>query len=49
MLGYFTGGAVMSAATALVFSAAGWTGVCLLGALTALAGLAIWPSTRSPD
>jgi predicted MFS family arabinose efflux permease len=47
MLGYFTGGAVMSAAASLVFSAAGWTGVCLLGALTALAGLAIWPSTRS--
>jgi predicted MFS family arabinose efflux permease len=47
MLGYFTGGAVMSAAASLVFSAAGWTGVCLLGALTALAGLAIWPKTRS--
>ena len=48
MLGYFTGGAVMSAATSLVFSVAGWTGVCLLGALTAAAGLAIWPCTRRP-
>ena len=46
MLGYFTGGAVMSAAASLVFSAAGWNGVCLLGALTAIAGLAIWPRTR---
>lgn len=49
MLGYFTGGAVMSAATSLVFSAAGWTGVCVLGALTAAAGLAIWPCTRRPS
>ena len=46
MLGYFTGGAVMSAASSLVFSAAGWNGVCVLGALTAIAGLAIWPRTR---
>jgi predicted MFS family arabinose efflux permease len=46
MLGYFTGGAVMSAAASLLFSTAGWNGVCVLGALTALAGLAIWPRTR---
>ena len=46
MLGYFTGGAVMSAAASLVFSAAGWPGVCVLGALTALSGLAVWPTTR---
>ncbi len=49
MLGYFTGGAVMSAAASLVFSAAGWNGVCVLGALTALAGLAVWPRTRRQD
>ena len=46
MLGYFTGGAVMSAAASLVFSAAGWNGVCVLGALTGLVGLVIWPRTR---
>lgn len=47
MLGYFTGGAMMSAAASLVFSAAGWTGVCVLGTLTALAGLAVWPRTAN--
>ena len=46
MVAYFTGGAVMSAAASLVFSAAGWGGVCVLGALTAAVGLAIWPWTR---
>jgi predicted MFS family arabinose efflux permease len=46
MVAYFTGGAVMSAAASLVFSAAGWGGVCVLGALTAAAGLAVWPRTR---
>jgi MFS family permease len=46
MVAYFTGGAVMSAAASLVFSAVGWDGVCLLGVLTAAAGLAVWPRTR---
>jgi predicted MFS family arabinose efflux permease len=46
MVAYFTGGAVMSAATSLVFSAAGWGGVCGLGIFTAAAGLAVWPRTR---
>jgi predicted MFS family arabinose efflux permease len=46
MVAYFTGGAVMSAATSLVFSAAGWGGVCVLGIVTAAAGLAVWPRTR---
>ena len=46
MVAYFTGGAVMSAATSLVFSAAGWGGVCVLGTVTAAAGLAVWPWTR---
>jgi predicted MFS family arabinose efflux permease len=45
MVAYFTGGAVMSAAASLVFSAVGWGGVCLLGVLTAAAGLAVWLST----
>jgi predicted MFS family arabinose efflux permease len=46
MVAYFTGGAVMSAAASLVFSAAGWGGVCVLGIVTAAAGLAVWPRTR---
>jgi predicted MFS family arabinose efflux permease len=46
MVAYFTGGAVMSAAASLVFSTAGWGGVCVLGSLTAAAGLAVWPRTR---
>jgi predicted MFS family arabinose efflux permease len=46
MVAYFAGGAVMSATASLVFSAAGWGGVCVLGALTAAAGLAVWPRTR---
>jgi predicted MFS family arabinose efflux permease len=46
MVAYFTGGAVMSAAASLVFSTAGWNGVCVLGAVTAAAGLAVWPWTR---
>jgi MFS family permease len=45
MVAYFTGGAVMSAAASLVFGAAGWGGVCVLGAATATAGLAVWPWT----
>jgi predicted MFS family arabinose efflux permease len=46
MVAYFTGGAVMSAAASLVFGAAGWGGVCVLGVVTAAAGLAVWPWTR---
>jgi predicted MFS family arabinose efflux permease len=46
MVAYFTGGAVMSAASSLLFSAAGWDGVCALGALTATAGLTVWLWTR---
>jgi predicted MFS family arabinose efflux permease len=45
MVAYFGGGAVMSAATSLAFSAARWNGVCVLGAITATAGLAVWLRT----
>lgn len=49
MVAYFTGGAVMSATVSVVFGAAGWSGVCVLGAVTAAVGLAVWPRTaRSP-
>ena len=46
MVAYFTGGAIMSAAASLAFSAVGWSGVCVLGVVTAAAGLAVWPRTR---
>ncbi len=46
MVAYFTGGAVMSAAASLLFSAVGWGGVCVLGIITAAVGLAVWPLTR---
>lgn len=39
---YFVGGAAGSALSALVYSRAGWTGVCLLGLSFAGAGLGLW-------
>ena len=46
MVAYFLGGAVMSAAASLVYSAAGWNGICALGALTAAAALWFWLATN---
>ena len=42
MVAYFVGGAVMSAAASLLYSASGWGGVCVLGAATAAAALCLW-------
>ena len=42
MVAYFVGGAVMSAAASLIYSVAGWGGVCVLGAATAAAALCLW-------
>lgn len=42
MTSYFTGGAIGSATSALVFGAAGWTGVCLLGAAFAGSAVVFW-------
>jgi predicted MFS family arabinose efflux permease len=47
MVAYFLGGAAGSAAASVVYSAAGWTGVCALGAFTAAAALWFWFATRS--
>jgi MFS family permease len=47
MVAYFVGGATMSAATTVVYGAAGWNGVCVLGASTAAAGAVIWLATRT--
>jgi predicted MFS family arabinose efflux permease len=46
MVAYFLGGAVLSAAASLVYSAAGWNGICALGALTAAAALWFWIATN---
>ena len=46
MVAYFLGGAVMSAAASLVYSAAGWNGICVLGTLTAAAALWFWIATN---
>ncbi len=47
MVAYFIGGAIMSAATTVVYGTAGWNGVCVLGGLTAAAGTAIWLATTA--
>ncbi len=46
MVAFFLGGAAMSAAASLVYSTAGWNGVCALGGLTAATALWFWPATR---
>jgi predicted MFS family arabinose efflux permease len=46
MVAYFLGGAVLSAAASLVYTAAGWNGICALGALTAAAALWFWLATN---
>jgi predicted MFS family arabinose efflux permease len=45
---YFAGGAVGSASAGSLYAAAGWTGVCVLGAGLALAGLAAWALEPRP-
>jgi predicted MFS family arabinose efflux permease len=47
MVAYFLGGAAGSAAASVIYSAGGWTGVCALGAITAVAALWFWFATRN--
>ncbi|RXS79321.1 MFS transporter [Streptomyces sp. TM32] len=42
MASYFAGGAVGSALTSAVWTAGGWSGVCVLGAALAAAALLVW-------
>ncbi|WP_067904703.1 MFS transporter [Actinomadura chibensis] len=42
MLAFFLGGVAGSASAAFVYGAAGWSGICLLGAGLAAAALAVW-------
>jgi predicted MFS family arabinose efflux permease len=45
MVSYFLGGAVLSALTASLYASDGWSGVCMLGAVTAALALVIWTIT----
>jgi len=45
MVSYFLGGAVLSAATSSLYASDGWSGVCVLGAITAALALATWAIT----
>ncbi|MFC4052399.1 MFS transporter [Actinomadura syzygii] len=42
MLAFFLGGVAGSTSAAFVYNAAGWSGICLLGAGLATAALAVW-------
>lgn len=42
MVSYFLGGAVLSAVTSSLYASAGWSGVCVLGAVTAALALVAW-------
>jgi predicted MFS family arabinose efflux permease len=42
MVSYFLGGAILSAVTSSLYTSAGWSGVCILGAATAGAVLVTW-------
>jgi predicted MFS family arabinose efflux permease len=42
MVSSFIGGTLASAGVALVYPAAGWVGVCVLGGVVALAGVVVW-------
>jgi predicted MFS family arabinose efflux permease len=47
MVAYFLGGAAWSALTSVLYGASGWTGVCILGAATALLALGVWIATEA--
>ena len=47
MVTYFLGGAALSAISSAVYSTDGWTGVCVVGAATGLAALALGPPPSS--
>jgi predicted MFS family arabinose efflux permease len=52
MVSYFLGGAALSAISSAVYASDGWEGVCVVGAATGLAALALWaaaePRSRTP-
>jgi predicted MFS family arabinose efflux permease len=52
MVSYFLGGAALSAISSALYASEGWGGVCVAGAATGLAALALWAAaelrSRSP-
>lgn len=46
MVAYFIGGTALSAATSGLYASSGWSGVCVLGAATALVALVAWAVTE---
>jgi predicted MFS family arabinose efflux permease len=42
MLGYFSGGVVLSALSASLYSSDGWSGVCVIGGVASGLALAVW-------
>jgi MFS family permease len=46
MVSFFLGGAVLSAISAAVWASSGWTGVCVVGAVTAALALVSWVVTE---
>jgi predicted MFS family arabinose efflux permease len=46
MVSYFLGGAALSAISSAVYASDGWGGVCVVGAATGLAALALWTAAE---
>jgi predicted MFS family arabinose efflux permease len=46
MVTYFLGGAALSAISSAVYASNGWDGVCVVGAATGLAALALWAASE---
>jgi predicted MFS family arabinose efflux permease len=46
MVSYFLGGAALSALSSVLYSADGWAGVCVAGAASGLAALALWAAVE---
>ncbi|HWD74009.1 MAG TPA: MFS transporter [Solirubrobacteraceae bacterium] len=47
MVAYFLGGAMLSAIASSLYDAGGWSGVCILGAVTAAVALLTWAVTET--
>ncbi len=47
MVAFFLGGAVLSAATSVLYASDGWSAVCVLGAGTATVALGLWAITET--
>jgi predicted MFS family arabinose efflux permease len=46
MVSYFLGGATLSALSSVLYASGGWGAVCVIGAVTGLAALALWAAVE---